>query len=239
MKKLGLILGVVVIGLIACTGNFGIIDVNSTPSGADVFLDDSTTNQQTNCVLQDVPEGEHFIKLTLEGYAVWDTTVTVGENQTVIVDAILQIPEGALKWRYQTRYDVSSSPAIGADGTVYVGSWDDYLYAINPDGSLKWRYQTGNEVHSSPAIGTDGTIYVGSWDYYLYAINPEGSLRWRYRTGDYVLSSPAVDADGTIYIGSLDNYLYAITNSSLGLASSPWPKFHHDNMNTGRVGGGF
>jgi outer membrane protein assembly factor BamB len=28
---------------------------------------------------------------------------------------------------------VASSPAIGSDGTVYVGSWDKKLYAIKPD----------------------------------------------------------------------------------------------------------
>jgi eukaryotic-like serine/threonine-protein kinase len=67
---------------------------------------------------------------------------------------------------------VESSPAIGADGTVYVGSDDNKLYAINPDGSLKWTYITGDYVRSSPAIGANGTVYVGSYDGKLYAIGP-------------------------------------------------------------------
>lgn len=37
---------------------------------------------------------------------------------------------GKLKWKYKTGRKIYSSPAIGADGTVYVGSEDDYLYAI-------------------------------------------------------------------------------------------------------------
>ena len=69
-----------------------------------------------------------------------------------------------------------SSPAIGSDGTIYVGANDNYLYAINPDGSRKWRFKTGDFVTSSPAIGSDGTIYVGSGDNYLYAINSDGSI---------------------------------------------------------------
>jgi len=81
-----------------------------------------------------------------------------------------------LKWSYQTGNFVISSPAIGADGTIYVGSYDNYLYAINPNGAFKWSYQTGGYVDSSPAIGADGTIYVGSLDYYLYAIQGLGSL---------------------------------------------------------------
>ena len=65
-----------------------------------------------------------------------------------------------------------SSPAIGSDGTVYVGSFDNNLYAVNPDGTEKWNYTTGGTVRS-PAIGSDGTVYVGSFDNNLYAIGGE------------------------------------------------------------------
>ncbi|MGC8832248.1 MAG: PQQ-binding-like beta-propeller repeat protein [Thermoproteota archaeon] len=34
------------------------------------------------------------------------------------------------KWRYRTGFWIESSPAIGSDGTIYVGSFDGYLYAI-------------------------------------------------------------------------------------------------------------
>ena len=66
--------------------------------------------------------------------------------------------DGTLKWKFQTGSYVYSSPAIGSDGTIYVGSEDDYLYALNPDGTLKWILQAGVYVLSSPAIGSDGTI---------------------------------------------------------------------------------
>ena len=45
-------------------------------------------------------------------------------------------PDGALKWRYMTGDAVYSSPAIGSDGTVYVGSDDGYLYAIQGSAPL-------------------------------------------------------------------------------------------------------
>ena len=39
-------------------------------------------------------------------------------------------PNGSLKWKYKTDDRIySSSPAIGSDGTIYVGS-GIYLYAI-------------------------------------------------------------------------------------------------------------
>ena len=103
-----------------------------------------------------------------------------------------------------------SSPAIGSDGVIYIGSYGDKLYAINPDGTEKWGFATGFRVWSSPAIGFDGTIYVGSWDHKLYAISPYGSQKWSFTTGDKVHSSPAIGSDGTIYVGSHDNKMYAI-----------------------------
>ncbi len=107
------------------------------------------------------------------------------------------------------RWQVISSPAIGSDGTIYVGSEDHKLYAINPDGSLKWSYATDDVVDSSPAMGSDGTLYVGSGDGKLYAINPDGTLKWSYATAKAITSSPAIGSDGTLYVGSGDGKLYA------------------------------
>ncbi|KLO24247.1 hypothetical protein X275_00755 [Marinitoga sp. 1197] len=115
-----------------------------------------------------------------------------------------------IKWKFETGNVIFSSPAIGIDGTVFVGSVDNYLYAINPNGSLKWKFEMGYYVTSSPTIGTEGTIFVGSGDYYIYAINSDGSLKWKFETGNVVSSSPAIGADGTIFVGSYDNYIYAI-----------------------------
>lgn len=78
---------------------------------------------------------------------------------------------------------IDSSPAIGSDGTIYIGSDDGRLYAINSNGTLKWQYTTGtgNYIDTSPAISSDGTIYIGSVDNNLYAINLDGTLKWKWR----------------------------------------------------------
>ena len=77
---------------------------------------------------------------------------------------------------------VWSSPAIGSDGTVYVGSYDNKLYAINGKSGVKvWEFETGCDVHSSPAIGSDGTVYVGSYDTKLYAIIGKSGVKlWEF-----------------------------------------------------------
>lgn len=39
---------------------------------------------------------------------------------------------GAEKWSYRTGGGIYSTPAIGRDGTVYVGSNDGKVYAFGP-----------------------------------------------------------------------------------------------------------
>ena len=62
-------------------------------------------------------------------------------------------------------YGVISSPAIGDDGTVYIGSSDKKFYALNGHTGVKqWEFKTKAPVRGSPVIGEDGTIYIGSHD---------------------------------------------------------------------------
>lgn len=69
------------------------------------------------------------------------------------------------------RLFMEPSPAVGADGTVYVGAADGNLYAITPAGTLKWKFQAKElSWFSSPAIGANGTIFIGASDFNLYAI---------------------------------------------------------------------
>ncbi|MDP7011183.1 MAG: PQQ-binding-like beta-propeller repeat protein, partial [Verrucomicrobiota bacterium] len=107
---------------------------------------------------------------------------------------------GTVLWEFATGSSVNSSPAIGSDGTVYVGSRDKKLYAIHgKSGGKLWEFETGFWVESIPAIGSDGTVYVGSFDNKLYAINGKSGVKlWEFETGSSVSSSPAIGSDGTV-----------------------------------------
>ncbi len=139
--------------------------------------------------------------------------------------------DGSTKWPnpyfVPTGYVISSSPTVGVDGTIYFGSADDNLYAINSDGTEKWKFTTGGYIKSSPAIGAGGTIYVGSLDGNLYAINSSGTRKWSFPIGGTggaheVESSPAIGADGTIYFGGDDNYIYALSDFGQGTVAQKW-----------------
>ena len=42
-------------------------------------------------------------------------------------------------WKSVTGFFVVSSPAIGSDGKIYVGSYDGYLYCFNTNGTTNWK----------------------------------------------------------------------------------------------------
>jgi outer membrane protein assembly factor BamB len=109
-----------------------------------------------------------------------------------------------------TPLPIVSSPTIGADDVVYVGSQDTNLFAVNPTGTLRWKFRAGGSVESSPALANDGTLYFGSVDHNLYAVDAGGMVKWSVPTGDQIQSSPALGADGTVYVTSNDFHLYAV-----------------------------
>jgi outer membrane protein assembly factor BamB len=131
------------------------------------------------------------------------------------------------KWAFLTGFLVSSTPAIAADGTIYVSQGDNTLYALTDNGASvtqKWAFSPGGGkiALSSPAIGADGTVYYGSGDHSLYAVNPSGTPKWAFPTGSFVTSSPAIGADGIIYFGSADNNLYAVIDGGQGVVTKKW-----------------
>jgi len=156
-----------------------------------------------------------------------DSSAVIGDDGTVYVISTGWAQESTLvainangteKWRLSPDYaELLTNPAIGADGTLYLGSFDGNLYAVNPDGTKRWRFQTdsGGSWYSA-AIGVDGTIYVHTEAYMddsgahpakLYSINPDGTEKWRL-VCDGLVNSPAIGGDGTVYVSS--DGLYAI-----------------------------
>ena len=83
---------------------------------------------------------------------------------------------GEQEWAFETGDGVFSSRTV-ADGTVFVGSGDSNLYAVDAaSGEQQWATETGAVIESSPTVA-DGTVYVGSNDGNLYALDAgvEGS----------------------------------------------------------------
>lgn len=112
------------------------------------------------------------------------------------------VPAGNVR-TYHAVDKIKTSPAVGADGTIFVGM-GFYFCALYPETmTKKWCTRLLADVsESSPAIGIDGTVYLGDRDNSLTAFNPlTGAVIWRYNTnreGD-IWTAPAIGPDGTIY----------------------------------------
>jgi len=68
---------------------FGRIEVKSSPTGADIWLDGEDTGKTTNATLSDVSPGTHTLKLVKTGYEDWEDTVSVNKGETTVVNATL------------------------------------------------------------------------------------------------------------------------------------------------------
>ena len=79
----------------------------------------------------------------------------------------------------------SSSPLIGSDGCVYIGSGDGTAYAFEGEtGKLLWKTKLGSEIFfSSPRLAVDGSLFIGTVDGPIYSLDSKtGAIKWSYKT---------------------------------------------------------
>jgi outer membrane protein assembly factor BamB len=115
-------------------------------------------------------------------------------------------------------FDVYLSSPVVDQGTVYFGSSDGHVYALDAaSGALRWKQHTGDNVlHASPALA-DGRLFIGGFDGRFHALDAAtGRVLWQHQAGVDPLmhnqqgfqSSPVV-AGGTVYTGCRDAHVYA------------------------------
>ena len=128
---------------------------------------------------------------------------------------VSDVPYLAKVWSFATNGTIAASPII-VRGTVYVGSWDGYEYAVNSStGAELWATFLGTTSNpkcvpanlgvTSTASWEHGVLYVGGGDGYWYALNAaNGSILWRLFLGNsssyYNWGSPLI-AGSHAYVG--------------------------------------
>jgi outer membrane protein assembly factor BamB len=128
--------------------------------------------------------------------------------------------ESGQHWSFPTAKGIFSTPIIGGDGTIYVGSADRVFYALNPDGSVKWMEETGEIIDSSALLDDQGRVYWGSGDGILRARSAEnGEFVWDFEADDPEVNDAfinwfegniAMGPDGTLYVPNDNWFIYAI-----------------------------
>jgi len=109
------------------------------------------------------------------------------------------------------------TPSIGTDGTIYIASGSEYIYAdsgfiyaVHPNGAIKWQFRTQRPNYGTGALGQDGTYFYGSSDRYLYAIDREGNLKWKRMMGYFNTEARPAIASGGEVIVSVDSGVTAL-----------------------------
>jgi len=156
------------------------------------------------------PHGDNLVHTRrgiLRSFVCVATTLEIGTTVVTAQDA------GRQQWAFETGEAVHSSPTV-VEETVFVGSNDGYLYAVDVEsGNQRWAFETGAAVYSSPTV-VGGTVFIGNYDGYLYAVDAEsGNQLWTFEISDTVRSSPTV-VDNIVFIGGGDGNLYAVDAES-------------------------
>ena len=120
-------------------------------------------------------------------------------------------------WTFQIPEGIESSAAI-AEGTVFIGGLDGFLYALSLEsGQVKWKYKAEEEIKSSPSY-RQGVIYFGDEMGTFHALDAAtGKARWTFKTEGGITSS-ANFAGSRVLFGSYDNFLYCLNIADGSLA---------------------
>lgn len=195
-----------------------------------------------------VPRGNWLNAFTASGEMLWanalsgaalgnialgadGTIYTTGTREDQHVYAVNS--DGKDKWRLPIPQQISGGPVLDRDGNIYVIAGSK-LYSIKSDGSLRWTLDNGeNNIDSPPTLAADDTIYFGASSDGLVAVSLDGKIKWKSRVSYHRQRPMAIAADGSMYITTDGGNAIALEGTA-GLMPSAWPRWQHDNSNTGR-----
>jgi outer membrane protein assembly factor BamB len=109
---------------------------------------------------------------------------------------------------------IVGTPAIGPDGVLYVGTFNNELVALNgSDLSVKWRFPTQDWVWAGPALD-NGTLYFGDISGYFYAVNTADHTEvWPHiQPKNTIVDTPVISGD-KIYLATESDTLFTISTS--------------------------
>ncbi|MGD1032606.1 MAG: PQQ-binding-like beta-propeller repeat protein, partial [Opitutaceae bacterium] len=146
----------------------------------------------------------------------------VGDSTTGLSDGQFTLSIADSLWQGVTQDSITCAPAVGPNGTVYVGSDDSVFYAFNSDGSSLWTSFAGEPFDTTAAsIAGDGTVYAASsLGGPIYSFTAGGVLKWTLSLpGSAIVNGAAAlasvsAADDTLYVKAQDGNLYAINTSN-------------------------
>jgi outer membrane protein assembly factor BamB len=141
-------------------------------------------------------------------------------NDGVFRRKATMLPNAQIR-HFRTNNSVFSTPVVGKDDVIYVGSADHSVYAFDPiSGKTLWQHELNELIDSGGCIGPDGSVYIPAADG-LYSFSPEGKVQWRLdllarnerftpSTIYWFEGNVVMGPNGWLYAGCDDFHIYAI-----------------------------
>ncbi|RQG96540.1 outer membrane protein assembly factor BamB family protein [Natrarchaeobius chitinivorans] len=124
--------------------------------------------------------------------AIKDGVLFGGGRRSIVAHDLEQMER---KWEFEnenTEHMSNGTPAV-VDGTLYTGSTDSKLYALDVEsGEEKWTFETDDSISAGPSVADD-TIYLPSRDGHVYAIDANSrEQKWSVDYEFQLQQKPAV-----------------------------------------------
>lgn len=131
--------------------------------------------------------------------------------------------DGSLRWAVPVATPGSNlyatTPAIAADGSIFIAHRDGKVGSLSPDGEYTEYPSTGlSNITSGVAISRSGMVYVtGGNSLGLFGYNPSTDVSWTYNTNFGGASSALIGAlkSTTVAIGT-DGTVYSVSDATSG-----------------------
>ncbi|MBI4182307.1 MAG: PQQ-like beta-propeller repeat protein [Candidatus Aenigmarchaeota archaeon] len=121
--------------------------------------------------------------------------------------------DGKEVWRFKMDDIIMSTPTRSG-GTLYGGSYDGNLYALDwENGALRWKFHTNGRIVGT-IIVMDGKVIFGSADGNAYCLDLAGRLQWRVPTSSPLAGFCAYPSErlwkDVIFFPTFDGKVFAI-----------------------------
>ena len=130
-----------------------------------------------------------------------------------------------------------SSCAI-VDDKIFFGSvLNNRFHSYFTNSTRRWYLSASNDFNSSPVVSENLSIWNGNLNGTMYVVYDSSGTAEGASFRSAIWSSAALNPSGRLYVSLQNARLRAFSSSldSSGLPDAAWPKFKHDNSNTGRL----
>lgn len=156
-------------------------DISSSPAiGDDGTIYVGSDDQNVYALTRD---GRLRWRAAVGGYV--RAPVALGRDGSVIAGVYGPTPRlvsldaatGEERWYFPVGIDevsergIASGALVDADGNVYFGAQDDFVYSLTSEGRMRWIFRAGADVDAAPILTPAGVLVFGCDDGYVYGVD--------------------------------------------------------------------